>query len=135
MGDIRTLRRVATIERARELRRNDTDEARLWNALRARRLGGWRWKRQAPWSSYFLDFLSVEARLVVEVDGGQHAERVEYDARRTRYIERSGLRVLRFWNHDVLTGRDGVCFAIREGCGGEREAPPLPRGAAPRGRG
>ncbi|MBU1374595.1 MAG: DUF559 domain-containing protein [Alphaproteobacteria bacterium] len=121
MSNVRTLRRVATVERARELRRNDTDaEARLWNALRARRLGGWRWRRQAPWGPYFLDFHSVEARLVVEVDGGQHAEQVDYDARRTLYIERSGLRVLRFWNHDVLTNRDGVCATILDACGGER---------------
>jgi very-short-patch-repair endonuclease len=122
VGKVRTLHRVATIERARELRRNDTDaEARLWNALRARRLGGWRWKRQAPWGPYFLDFLSIEARLVVEVDGSQHAGQVDYDARRTRYIERSGLRVLRFWNHEVLTNRDGVCVTILAACGGERE--------------
>lgn len=124
MGAVRTLRRVATINRARELRLNDTDaEARLWHALRARRLGGWRWRRQAPWGPYFLDFLSIEAGLVVEVDGGQHAEQAEYDARRTRYIARSGLRVLRFWNHQVLTNRDGVCSTILDACGGEREGP------------
>ncbi len=121
MTKVRTLHRVATIQRARDLRRNDTDaEARLWNVLRARRLGGWRWKRQAPWGPYFLDFLSVEARLVVEVDGWQHVEQVDYDERRTRYIERSGLRVLRFWNHDVLTNCDGVCVSILNACDGER---------------
>ncbi|HEX7885603.1 MAG TPA: DUF559 domain-containing protein [Phenylobacterium sp.] len=124
------------IERARELRWNDTDaEARLWNALRARRLGGWGWKRQVPWGPFFLDFLSVEAGLVVEVDGGQHSERTDYDARRTSYVERSGLRVIRFWNSDVLTNRDGVCATILDACGGERDGTPLPRGAAPRGRG
>jgi len=85
--------------------------------------GGWAagaGNARRPGGPYFLDFLSVEARLVIEVDGWQHAEQVEYDARRTHYIERSGLRVLRFWNHDVLTNRDGVCTAILHACGGER---------------
>jgi very-short-patch-repair endonuclease len=121
MGTVRTLRRVATLTRARELRRSDTGaEARLWNALRAHRLGGWRWKRQVPWGPYFLDFLCVDAGLVVEVDGSQHADEVAYDERRTAYLKRSGLRVLRFWNHDVLTNRDGVCLSILDACGGER---------------
>jgi very-short-patch-repair endonuclease len=121
MGNVRTLKRAATIARARELRRNDTDaEARLWNALRAARLGGWKWKRQVPWGPYFLDFLCRDARLVVEVDGGQHSEQLAYDDRRTAYLEKAGLRVLRFWNSDVLTNRDGVCLTILDACGGER---------------
>jgi very-short-patch-repair endonuclease len=115
------LSHAATVARARELRREDTvAEARLWNALRAHRLGGWKWKRQVPWGPYFLDFLCRDAGLVVEVDGGQHSEALTYDARRTHFIERSGLRVLRFWNFDVLTNRDGVCLTILEACGGER---------------
>ena len=121
VGNVRTIRRVAAVRRARELRRRDTDaEARLWDALRAHRLGGWKWKRQVPWGPYFLDFLCVEAGLAVEVDGGQHADRIAYDERRTAYVTRSGLRVLRFWNSDVLTNRDGVCLAILDACGGER---------------
>lgn len=124
MANVRTVRRIRTIARARALRRDDTDaEARLWSALRAARLGGWRWKRQVPFGRYFLDFLCVEAGLVVEVDGGQHADQVAYDSRRTAYLERSGLRVLRFWNSDVLTNLNGVCLAILDACGGER-APP-----------
>ncbi|WP_293382965.1 DUF559 domain-containing protein [Phenylobacterium sp.] len=113
--------------RARELRRQDTiAEARLWNALRAHRLGGGEWKRRVPWGPYFLDFLCRDAALVVEVDGGRHSEQVD-DARRTAVIERSGLRVLRFWNTDVLTNRDGVCCTILEACGGERPGfDPLP---------
>lgn len=111
----------ATTQRARELRRGDTNaEARLWTALRARRLGGWYWKRQVPFGPYFLDFLCREVGLVVEVDGGQHGDQVAYDARRTAYLERSGLRVIRFWNGAVLTNRDGVCRAILEACGGEK---------------
>ena len=117
----RHLTHAETIARARKLRREDTDaEARLWNALRAHRLGGWKWKRQVPWGLYFLDFPCRDAGLVVEVDGGQHADEVLYDERRTRFIERSGLRVLRFWNSSVLTNRDGVCLTILEACGGDR---------------
>jgi very-short-patch-repair endonuclease len=120
VAKVQTIRRTAAIARARELRREDTDaEARLWNALRARRLGGWKWKRQVPWGPYFVDFVCVEAGLVVEVDGGQHSDRVEYDERRTAYLARSGLRVLRFWNTAVLTNRDGVCLTILDACGGE----------------
>jgi very-short-patch-repair endonuclease len=124
MTTVRTVKRAAAVSRAREFRRDDTKaEARLWNALRACRLGGWKWKRQVPWGPYFLDFLCREALLVVEVDGGQHADRIAYDERRTAYLERAGLRVLRFWNADVLTNRDGVCLAILEACGGERTDP------------
>jgi len=111
----------ARTERARELRRDDTQaEARLWNALRAHRLGGWKWKRQVPFGPYFLDFLCIEAGLVVEFDGGQHSEQADYDARRTAYLEHKGLKVLRFWNSDVLTNREGVCDTILDACGGER---------------
>jgi very-short-patch-repair endonuclease len=142
MPKVRIIESSPRVERARELRREDTEaEAKLWNALRARRLGGWRWKRQVPWEPYFLDFLSVEAGLVVEVDGGQHADQVAYDERRTAYIERAGLRVLRFWNSAVLTNLDGVCLSILDACGGEHpdvaDKPPLPpcSEAQRRGRG
>jgi very-short-patch-repair endonuclease len=121
MGQVRTIRRVAATARARDMRRRDTEaETRLWNALRANRLGGWKWKRQVPFGPYFLDFLCRDAGLVVEVDGGQHAEQVAYDERRTAFLRRSGLRVVRFWNSEVLTNRDGVCPTILEACGGER---------------
>jgi len=123
MGRVRTLSQVARTGRARELRRDKTRaEAHLRNSLRAHRLGGWKWKRQLPFGPFFLDFACVDARLVVEVDGGQHADQVDYDARRTAYLERAGWRVLRFWNSAVLTNRDGVCLTILEACGGERPA-------------
>ena len=121
--------------RARRMRREATRaEAHLWNALRASRLGGWKWKRQVPFGPYILDFLSVDAALVVEVDGGQHSDAAEYDTHRTAYLERQGLKVIRFWNTDVLTNRDGVCLAVLAACSGdrveqsgsERPSPPSP---------
>ncbi len=71
-----------------------------------------KWRFQAPVGPYRVDFLCFAERLVIEVDGGQHAEAVEYDARRTRLIESEGYRVLRFWNNDVLENADGVIAAI-----------------------
>jgi very-short-patch-repair endonuclease len=121
MGEVRTIGRAVALQRAREMRRNHTNaEARLWNVLRAQRLGGWKWKRQVPFGPFILDFLCREARLVVEVDGSQHAEDIAYDQRRTAYLRKSGLRVLRFWNSEVLTNRSGVCDVILQACGGER---------------
>jgi very-short-patch-repair endonuclease len=109
-------------ERAKDLRQDQTRaEAHLWQALRATRLGGWKWKRQVPLGPFILDVLSVDAGLAIEVDGGLHLEQVDYDARRTAHLEGQGLRVLRFWNADVLTNRDGVCLAILEACDGERD--------------
>ena len=82
--------------------------------------GGWKWKRQLPFGPFFLDFACVEAQVVVEVDGGQHTDQAGYDARRTVYLERMGWRVIRFWNVDVLTNREGVCDMILDACGGAR---------------
>jgi adenine-specific DNA-methyltransferase len=101
------------------LRHDDTEaEARLWESLRDRRLGGWKWRRQVPRGPFIVDFYCAEAKLVVELDGGQHADQVEYDERRTAYLASTGLRVLRFWNSDVLTNRDGVCLTILDACEG-----------------
>jgi very-short-patch-repair endonuclease len=120
MASIKTIRDHTPRDRARRLRREDTDaEAKLWNALRDRRLGGWKWRRQVPKGPFIVDFLCPEAGLVVELDGGQHSEQVEYDARRRAYLERLELRVIRFWNSAVLMNRDGVCLTILDTLGGE----------------
>lgn len=99
---------------ARRLRRNRTDaEDRLWFHLRNRQLEGAKFRFQSPVADYVADFLCVEARLIVELDGGQHAEQMEQDAERTRALEASGYTVIRFWNNDVLANADGVLETIR----------------------
>lgn len=110
--------RLLATRHARKLRSGQTGpEAYLWHALRDRRLGGWKWRRQAPCGPFIVDFLCVEAGLVVELDGGQHSEAVAYDARRTAYLAATGLRVIRFWNSFVLENRPDVCDAIYRACG------------------
>lgn len=103
------------VERARRLRREQTDAERLlWGHLRARRLNGFRFKRQDPRAPFIVDFVCPERGLVVELDGGQHGAdaAVAYDARRTAVLERGGLKVLRFWNSDVIGNLHGVLDTI-----------------------
>ncbi|WGU40530.1 MULTISPECIES: endonuclease domain-containing protein [unclassified Phenylobacterium] len=117
--------RNASTAQARSLRARQTNaEAYLWAALRNRQLGGWKWRRQVGVGPFVVDFLCIEAGLVIELDGSGHAERREHDALRTAMLGAHGLRVIRFWNHGVLEGREGVCDAILASCGGER--PPSP---------
>jgi very-short-patch-repair endonuclease len=113
-------------DRARRLRRDQTEaEAKLWEALRASRLDGWKWRRQAPVGPFIVDFLCLEAAQVVELDGGIHAERAHLDARREAYLRARGLQVLRFWNREVLADFDRVCWTILSAC---REPDPRLRG-------
>jgi very-short-patch-repair endonuclease len=101
--------------RARTLRTTPTDaEMRLWFRLRRKQLDGFRFRRQQPIGIYIVDFFCPEARLVIEVDGGQHAMDETHDASRTRWLEARGYRVVRFWNNDVLANTDGVIGAIQQ---------------------
>jgi very-short-patch-repair endonuclease len=101
--------------RARRLRENQTDvESKLWSRLRGRQLRGGKFRRQHPIGPFIVDFCCIERGLVVELDGGQHAERNVAGERRTRLLERFGYRVLRFWDNDVLTNLDGVLERISE---------------------
>jgi very-short-patch-repair endonuclease len=101
--------------RARKLRKNLTDvENKLWSRLRGRQLSGVKFRRQQPIGPFIVDFCCVERRLVVELDGGQHAERNTADERRTRLVERFGYRVLRFWDNELLSNLDGVLERINE---------------------
>jgi very-short-patch-repair endonuclease len=102
--------------RARRLRKKLTDaESLLWQHLRGRQLEGIRFRRQQPWGNYIVDFASFEARIVVEVDGSQHATSAS-DRTRDRWLEQQGYRVLRFWNNDVLKNTVGVLETIRLSC-------------------
>ncbi len=104
---------------ARQLRINMTDaERRLWSALRGRRLEGYKFRRQHPLGVYILDFACVEHRLVIEADGGQHAD-TQYDDRRSAWLESQGWRVIRFWNNDILANTAGVVEVILKALQGE----------------
>ena len=95
---------------ARSMRANPTDaEQELWLHLRKRlAASGTHFRRQVQIGPYIADFVSHKAKLVIEVDGGQHAERATYDAERTKVFEAHGYRVVRYWNNDVLSNIDGV---------------------------
>jgi len=97
------------VERARRLRKESTDaETRLWLHLRAHRYGGYKFKRQQPIGSYIVDFACFDARLVIEIDGGQHADAARSDSIRDAWLAREGFRILRFWNNEVLENTEGV---------------------------
>jgi len=101
---------------ARRMRRELTDpEARLWKHIKGEQLGGFRFRRQHPIGRYVLDFYCPAARLAVELDGGQHAEdcrQVAHDQERDRFLVENGIRVLRFWDTDVLKRTEAVLQEI-----------------------
>jgi very-short-patch-repair endonuclease len=102
------------IRRARSLRKRMTKPERiLWRALRET-LPSCHWRKQVPLGPYFADFASHSAKLIIELDGGQHATAEDYDAARTRFLENQGYRVLRFWNNDVLANTHGVLEDVAE---------------------
>ena len=104
-----------TITFARQLRKSSTDaELLLWKNLRDRRLENIKFRRQQPFGPYIVDFVATEKRLVIELDGGQHAINKEQDRVRDNYIKSEGYRVLRFWNNEVLLNTEGVLERIRE---------------------
>jgi very-short-patch-repair endonuclease len=112
------------VPRARALRRDATEaEKKLWQHLRQPPFKVRRFRRQATIGPYFADFASHQARIIIEVDGGQHSDS-ESDEVRTRYLEASGYRALRFWNNDVLENISGVLSAIDAAV--NAEGPPTP---------
>jgi len=88
-------------------------ERKLWFALRDRRFANFKFRRQVPIGPFIADFVCYQARLVVEVDGGQHAES-RRDARRDEWLAANDFRVLRFWNNDVLANIEGVLTVLLE---------------------
>lgn len=103
----------ATLRNARRLRKNQTDaEQCLWQRLRGRSLAGLKFRRQHPIGPYICDFVCVDQKLIIEIDGGQHTSNREKDAARTAYLQSQGFRVVRFWNHEVLAATEAVLEKI-----------------------
>jgi very-short-patch-repair endonuclease len=112
---------MKTLFFARQLRKNSTDAERLfWSRVRAGRLGDFKFKRQQPIGDCIVDFVCVQGRLIVELDGGQHASSTS-DQYRDRRLNAEGYRVLRFWNNEVLGNIDGVIETVMQNL--ERPSP------------
>ena len=117
-------------KRATDLRARQTDMERwLWSRLRDRRLNGYKFRRQVPIGAYIADFVCMPARLIIELDGSQHAEHAADDRQRERYMREQGYEVLRFWNNAVWENMEGLLTAIllvverRVLCRGKRRRP------------
>ncbi|MBK6961017.1 MAG: DUF559 domain-containing protein [Gammaproteobacteria bacterium] len=119
--------------RARELRQQQTpEEHALWQQLRAKRFAGYKFRRQQPLGRFIVDFVCFAQRLIVELDGGQHAEAAEYDFRRDAWLKQQGFRMLRFWNNEWSAQREAVLEAIWQAL---QQEPPLPNPSPTRGEG
>jgi len=115
MSNLKKPLSIEILKRCRTLRRDSTDaEGLVWFLLRNRRLGGFKFRRQHPVGPYILDFYCQETKLAIELDGGQHnsPEEMIYDQERTCYLSALGIRVLRFWNNEVLNNPEGVLQVI-----------------------
>ncbi|WP_293704735.1 endonuclease domain-containing protein [Sphingopyxis sp. UBA6723] len=98
---------------ARKLRRNETEaEKQLWRVLRARQFLGLKFRRQSPVAGFVADFLCEEMRIIVEADGGQHAESPS-DERRTALLQAAGYHVIRYWNNDIMSNLECVLEDLR----------------------
>jgi len=108
---------------ARRLRRDLTDaERKLWHCLRQKQLNGFHFRKQCPIGPYIADFACLDAKLIIEVDGGQHADNAT-DVARDAWLSERGYRTLRLWNNDVLGNIEGVAAKILEALG-QLETPP-----------
>ncbi|MFN3388726.1 MAG: endonuclease domain-containing protein [Allosphingosinicella sp.] len=128
--------REELLARAKWMRANPTEaEKRMWSLLRAKRLAGWKFKRQLVIYPYIADFVCLARRLIVEADGSQHADS-DGDRRRDRWLESQGSRVLRFWNNDIYDETEAVAAAIYGALTAPLPSPPsaaLPSPAEGRG--
>ena len=108
-----TNRKIIQNKLHKKLRNQPTDaEHRLWQYLRGRQLQGCKFRRQHPFGDYILDFACLDRKIAIELDGSQHAKSTEYDAERTKVLEKAGFRVLRFWNNEVFENIEGVVEVI-----------------------
>lgn len=106
---------VSSIQTARQLRRNQTDdEKELWRALRSQRFAGFKFRRQHPVGIYYLDFYCAAGRLDVELDGFQHGvpEQMQHDEKRSAFLKEQDIEELRFWNHQWRENREGCLLAV-----------------------
>jgi len=125
--------RSKLVSLSKGLRKRHTDAERLlWKHLRGKQLDGLKFRRQQPIGNYIVDFVCFENEVIIEVDGGQHAEE-EMDRERDRCLEAEGFKMLRFWNHEVLLNLEGVLEVIRQNGGSHPPpAPPLKGGVRSR---
>ena len=111
-------------------------ETILWRQLRAREFEGFKFRRQHPLGPYVVDFVCIANKLIVEADGGHHAQQVDADAERTRFLEELGFRVMRFWNHEILTMqeavRERIWIGLHENHPHPDPLPPAGEGETPR---
>ena len=114
--------------RPQQLRTNATEaEQKIWYFLRNRQFEKFKFRRQHPIGVYIVDFVCLIEKLIIELDGGQHAERIPYDERRTRALREKGFRVLRFWNNDVMQNTEAVLEAVLAGLNASPSPQPSPR--------
>ena len=108
-----TNKKIKTHQLQRTLRKNPTEaEKALWRELRGKQINNFKFRRQHIHENFILDFVCIETKLIIEVDGGQHAEHNEYDQKRTTQLEQAGFTVLRFWNNQILHEMESVKQAI-----------------------
>jgi len=99
---MRVVTKINHTENARSLRKRSTPmETKLWNYLRSRRWGKLKFRRQRPVGRYIVDFICLEKKIIIEIDGAQHNERKDYDNARTDFLNQLGFKVIRFWNNEV----------------------------------
>ncbi|WP_297115993.1 endonuclease domain-containing protein [uncultured Enterobacter sp.] len=101
------------MEKSKQLRKQMTpEELRLWYLLRSRRFFGYKFRRQMPIGPYIVDFACIKARLIIELDGGQHQNNEKYDSHRTEFMHANGWEVVRFWNNEFTSQEEEVLTVI-----------------------
>ncbi|MEI6269416.1 MAG: endonuclease domain-containing protein [Methylococcaceae bacterium] len=105
---------MTSTNKARSLRKNQTDAERLlWQKLRNRQLLNVKFRRQFPIEPYIADFVCLELKLIIELDGSQHFDQIAYDNKRSDFLKQRGFKIFRFWNNDVFKNTEGVMESIR----------------------
>ena len=104
-----------TLDRSRNLRKKTTpQEIIFWSRIKNRKFKNLKFRRQYPLGKYILDFICLDKKLIIELDGWQHSEQESYDMERTKYLEKLGFRVVRIWNGEINTNLEGVFLKLEE---------------------